>query len=207
MRERTADRRASFSLFSDGRVNHGKEYSWESRGFRWKGGRKRRTREEPRDFSWTRLVVKGKAQERPNRAGRKEMRREVKARGMWTEKKRRVSVRHISPRWSRVPDSWGRGSASGWDFPLRASLTKLFLSFHARSAHEPSSPLSAFRSCAHARARFSASCLTTVSPKAAKPRLAEVVGVGFTSFYIVQRESDSRCGRKAIERKKVKKQE
>ena len=35
------------------------------------------------------------------------------------KKKRRVSVRHISPRWSRVLNS-ERRATSGWDPPLRA---------------------------------------------------------------------------------------
>lgn len=40
------------------------------------------------------------------------------------KKKRRVSVRHISPRWSRVLNS-ERRATSGWDPPLRASLPSL----------------------------------------------------------------------------------
>lgn len=52
--------------------------------------------------------------------------------GMRGKKKRRVSVRHISPRWSRVLNSEQRAT-SGWDPPLRASLYLLSTSSLLRS--------------------------------------------------------------------------
>lgn len=59
------------------------------------------------------------------------------------KKKRRVSVRHISPRWSRVLNS-ERRATSGWDPPLRASLPSLYL---PSPLHPPFHPLESV-SCA-----------------------------------------------------------
>lgn len=98
----------------------------------------------------------------------------------------------ISARGGHESRGRGRRSASGWDPPLRA--------FHQAPSFPPpiavcASPLPS----SSARARFSASCLTTASLKAVKAEIgAKVARIGFVSRssrdYVARgRESDSLC--------------